>query len=170
MILQIKTERDQLSILQLVEPECNTWSWPKHLAMYAELHAPPQEDIAFHIAPSLLPPTYRANASMLALKVKSHSLHFQSASGHLPKEGHVTIILYRAGKPSASDGRRPYANSLFARISSAMKQGLIMTIPHEEIPQGYIRRPEQLVYKIKIQTDMHIKIKQNKTSWTISVR
>lgn len=174
MTLTITTTDDQLAILQVINQLDNRFSWAKHLAMYAE-HIKPTDSLTIHIRKSLLPNSYTYNPSLLAKQIKSHNILFRDASGQQSdKEGYIKITIYRNPRQlqSGVPVSRVYAGSFIGSIIKQIQEGHIVLIPIDEIPDGWRRRPEQLTYNVKRNTDGHtqIKIKQLKTSWRIQAK
>lgn len=168
--LTITTEAEQLAILQILNVTDTPFSFTKHLAAYAD-RLKPIDKIEVNLSKSLLPFSYHYNPSLLAAKIKSHTLLFRSVSGQQSeKNGYIRITLYSQPREQVNNpAPRPYAHSFIGSIIRQIQEGKIILIPIKEIPDGWRRRPEQLTYNVKRNTDGHtqINIKQLKSSWRI---
>ncbi len=174
MTLTITTQSDQLAILQVIKQTDNAFSWAKHLASYTE-HIKPTDLLEIHIKKSLLPISYTYNPSLLAKQIKSHNILFRDAAGQQSeKDGYIKITIYRTPRQLQNNTpvSRVYAGSFIGSIIKQIQEGHILLIPINEIPDGWRRRPEQLTYNVKRNTDGHtqITIKQLKSTWRIQVK
>lgn len=132
-----------------------------------------EDDFTCIIAKQLLPASYRGNPSILAIKALAKVDDFQDASGYQTPQDQatITIIFYRKCKEAQHRRTNPFP-SVTAIIKEWLQLNLPkskrLTVPLLSIPPHFSTHPEQLTYRIKIETQTPIKITKLSKSWLIS--
>ena len=135
------------------------------IAACAEAICPNEEDFTCSVTKMMLQPSYRYNASLFSRLVISHAPSFSDASGHL-HDGVAEIILYRHQQQNKTT--RPH--SILNRVREALSQEPHeITIPVAELPPSWIRRPEQIIYKLRLELGTKPTIERHLTFWKISI-
>jgi hypothetical protein len=135
------------------------------IAACAEALCPNEEDFICNITKNQLRPCYQYNASLFSRQVISRAPSFSEASGHL-KDNEVTIFLYRKPRPLNQKTTRP--NSVLARVRTALLTNQEIEIPVSDLPPSWYRRPEQFIYKLKVETGIKPIVDRHATFWKIS--
>lgn len=131
-----------------------------------------EENFEAEVHKDMLPPTYQANPSLLALQLRAKTNYVDSSGHQTPgRSTYVTIKLLCERKPAFArytmaqpSIKRTIKNWLHLNLRKSKK----LKIEIEGIPPFFFSHPEQLKYQIKRETQTPIKITQLKKNWLIS--
>lgn len=146
------------------------------LAAYAAAEGDGETEFIATINRELLGDTYRGNPSLLAAKVlvrlQCRDGDWESCSGHLTSETHVSVRLSKMPKQRyvRSYARPSVKGTIKEWIDLKLHKSKRLKLPISTIPAWYMSHPEQLTYTIKQETQVAIKITKLTGSWLISRR
>lgn len=127
------------------------------------------------ISKNLIAGSYKGNPSLLATKVlarlKRDNSEWESCSGHLFSDTQIAIRLSKETKQRVRiEGNvRPSVKGTIKNwVSLCETKSSRLKIPIAIIPAWYVSHPEQLIYSIKQETGVALKIVKLTGSWLFS--
>lgn len=173
MKLKLNNEADIFACSEIAGLQ-NSQSIVTLLAEYANSQCGEDEVFTASIDKELLADSYKSNPSLLAGKVlvrlQRGEGNWQSCSGHLTSDTHVTVRLSQQPKQKyvRVSARPSVKQTIKDWLSLNEPKHKKLKLPISILPAWYLSHPEQLTYTIRQETNTPIKIIKLTNSWIIS--